>query len=55
MINRTEIMRELTILEECCQQALNSEWDRSDEGFEAMLGNIDSIKSMVMVQSEEKE
>jgi hypothetical protein len=38
----TQLMTILKTLEEDCQMALNGSWDRSDDGFEAMLHNIRS-------------
>jgi hypothetical protein len=37
-----EMYKELQTLGECCREALSGDWDRSDDGFIAMLESIDA-------------
>lgn len=38
-----EMLRELRILKACCEEALSGAWDRSNDGFYAMLEGIDAV------------
>ena len=44
IINATPAMlKELETVRECCLEALDDQWDRSDDGFIAILLGIDAI------------
>jgi len=45
-----EMYEELQTLRECCREALSGDWDRSDDGFIAMLESIDALLSKVTEQ-----
>jgi hypothetical protein len=38
-----EMFNELQILRKCCEEALSGDWDRSDDGFTAMLEGINAV------------
>ena len=38
-----DIVNQLAILRQCCEEALNDDWDRSDDGFESMKDGIDDL------------
>jgi len=37
------VKEELQTLQKSCEEALDETWDRSDDGFQAMIDNIDTI------------
>lgn len=46
-MNKDKILELLEHLETDCNMALSDTWDRSDEGFEAMLIVIEEIKDLI--------
>jgi len=47
MKTKDKILELLTCLEKDCDMALSDTWDRSDEGFIAMLETIQDIKTLL--------
>jgi len=47
MKDKDKILELLEHLETDCNMALSDTWDRSDEGFEAMLETIQDIKTLL--------
>lgn len=45
-----EMYEELQTLRQCCLEALNGDWDRSDDGFIAMHESIDALLSKATEQ-----
>lgn len=45
-----EMYEELQTLRQCCLEALNGDWDRSDNGFIAMHESIDALLSKATEQ-----
>jgi hypothetical protein len=44
------MLEQLQTLRECCREALSGDWDRSDDGFIAMLESIDALLSKATAQ-----
>ena len=42
MLNK-EILTILYAVRNSCLEAINEEWDKSDEGFEAMINDLETI------------
>jgi|SRR5579862_1595276 len=45
-----EMYEELQVLRRCCREALRGDWDRSDDGFTAMLESIERLLGRATVR-----
>ncbi len=47
MKHKKEILELLNHLKKDCEMALDGTWDRSDDGFEASLKNVERIITLI--------
>lgn len=47
LLDVNHIIEELDSLVACCDEAISDEWDKSDEGFEAMIECLENLKKLI--------
>jgi hypothetical protein len=51
-MKRKELRKHLETLQKSCEEALNGSWDKSDEGFQAMLAEIKQCITLTVRRKE---